>query len=187
MQKKQKFTNHSQDKAHTVIAVSTPASDPESHSLSQRMTECEDTALRLLGRREYSSFALQKKLKDRGFSREEIEPTLQRLKSSGALSDERFTAMYSRHLGRSHKSARDIAYRLAKSHRIKTTTSQLTHTEDVRTELEKVEHLLFVRMKRIQPDLWPDHREKTIQSLVRRGFPAEMVRNCWNKLIKEPT
>lgn len=60
------------------------------------MNEIHRVALRLLTRREHSCFELRRKLQERGYSLDQINPELESLIEQGLLSDSRFAECYLR-------------------------------------------------------------------------------------------
>lgn len=63
-------------------------------------TDCRDTALRLLGRREHSVAELRRKLQQRGFSADTIDEVLADCRRLGYVDDDRFARLYSKQLRR---------------------------------------------------------------------------------------
>ncbi|MBN1683875.1 MAG: regulatory protein RecX [Gammaproteobacteria bacterium] len=64
--------------------------------MEQNAFKIRETALRLLTRREHSTYELSSKLALRGFETSEINPVIQTLIQQGLLSDERFVENYIR-------------------------------------------------------------------------------------------
>ena len=59
---------------------------------------CLETAAGLLSRRDHASAELAVKLRDRGFTEDEVSDTIEKLEESGYLSDARFAENYAREL-----------------------------------------------------------------------------------------
>ena len=67
-----------------------------------------DKAIKLLSLREHTEKELRAKLDDKGFSGEDIDSTLERLKTEGYLSEERFASAFIRSRLRKNPEGRPI-------------------------------------------------------------------------------
>nr|WP_207143777.1 regulatory protein RecX [Ectothiorhodospira shaposhnikovii] len=144
---------------------------------SRQKTEAEsadDAAVRLLARREHSRRELWSKLADRGLEQASIEAALDRLESSGLLSDERFTESFVRHrIGQGHGPMRICA-----DLRQRGVSEPLVQAvlDASQADWEALAH--DVRMRRFGPVLPGDYRERSKQMrfLQYRGFPTDIIR-----------
>jgi len=131
-------------------------------------------ALRLLGRRDYTSEELRRKLTDRGFPAEEIESTLERLRQDGFQDDARAARAYvqtaSRVKGRGPLRIRQaLKARGLAEDAIAAATADLT-AEQVREGIEEI-----LTRKHILRPVPPDERQRLFRHLLRRGFPADAI------------
>lgn len=131
-------------------------------------------ALRLLGRRDYTSAELTTRLTDREYPAEEVEAALQRLAGEGLVDDRRVAASFvrvaSRVKGRGRiRIERDLLARGVAPAIVRETLEALPEEEDV----EAINRLLD---RRTLPAPLPiADRRRLFQQLLRRGFPADAI------------
>ena len=136
-----------------------------------RLLDCEKRAVGLLARREHSRLELARKLADKGFVDEEIEPVLDQLAEEGWQSDRR----YGESLIRARSARRYGPDRIANE------AAQQGVDEGVMAEAFAAEPRDWEALAREQllaryrepPADFPD-RAKRHQHLVRRGFPPDL-------------
>ncbi|MEO8481258.1 MAG: regulatory protein RecX [Acidobacteriota bacterium] len=131
-------------------------------------------ALRLLGRRDYTREELRRKLLDRGYSADDIDLALDRLREEGFQDDARaaraFVRTASHVKGRGPLRIRqELKARGLAADTISAATSDLT-PDQVRAAIEQI----LVRKKVTRP-IPLDQRQRLFQHLLRRGFPADAV------------
>ena len=131
------------------------------------------TALRLLTRREYSSYELQQKLLQSGFALELIENTLTKLQALGMQSDQRFTEMLIRTRQRQGYGPVRIRYELQEQG-INTVLQEnyLRFNDPIWFELASQQ-----RIKKFGLTLSADFKAKAkqMQFLHYRGFTSEQI------------
>lgn len=131
-------------------------------------------AVRLLGRRDYTTAELTTRLTDRGYPADEVDAALQRLAGEGLVDDRRVAASFirvaSRVKGRGRiRIERDLASRGVAPTIIRETLAALPEEEDV----EAIERLLTRRA--LPSKLSLAERRRLFQQLLRRGFPADAI------------
>jgi regulatory protein len=131
-------------------------------------------ALRLLGRRDYTSEELRRKLTDRGYPADEIESALTRLRDDGFQDDARAARAHVRTAsgvkGRGPLRIRqELQARGIDEDTITTATADLT-ADQVRDAIE-----LILTRKRVVRPIPQDQRQRLFQHLMRRGFPADAI------------
>ena len=141
------------------------------HDEKRRLLDCEKRAVGLLARREHSRLELARKLADRGFSTDEVEPVLERLVDEGWQSDQR----YAESLIRARSARRYGPDRIANE------LTQQGVDEGVVVEAfaaeprdwEALAREQLVARYREPPVDFPD-RARRHRHLVRRGFPPDL-------------
>lgn len=131
-------------------------------------------ALRLLGRRDYTTAELTAKLIDRGYSHDEVSRALGQLAGDGLVDDRRAAAAHvrtaSRVKGRGRlRIARELEARGLAPPVIADALSALTPDDETR----EIERLLERRRLPGRPDA--AQRRRIFQHLLRRGFSAELI------------
>ncbi|MEZ5319663.1 MAG: regulatory protein RecX [Vicinamibacterales bacterium] len=132
------------------------------------------TALRLLGRRDYSVTELRDRLARRGYPADDIETTVERLQADGLLDDRRFAEAYVRTASRlKSRGRRRIERELVARGIDRSLAADLTAgiTDDVETTA--IERLLLRR--RLSLPLAPAARRSLYQQLLRRGFSSDAI------------
>jgi regulatory protein len=132
------------------------------------------TALRLLGRRDYTREELRRKLTDRGFPGPDIDATLDALREQGLQDDARAARSLVRtatHLkGRGPLRIRqELKSRGVSAETIAAATADLTPAQ-VREALESI-----LTRKRVTRPIPREQQRKLFQHLVRRGFPPDAI------------
>lgn len=131
-------------------------------------------ALRLLGRRDYTTRELTQRLADRGYSASDIDDLVTALVAAGLVDDRRTAAAHvrtaSRVKGRGPLRIRlELKARGLAADEVTAATAELTDAE-VRGALDKV-----LARKRIALPVPADQRSKIYHQLLRRGFPAHLI------------
>src|ERR1700722_15578338 len=81
-------------------------------SVSSELQEIQQTAIRMLARREHSRFELRQKLSQQGFAAEAIDAVLEKLSTENLQSDQRFVENYVRSRSNKHYGPLRIAAEL---------------------------------------------------------------------------
>ncbi len=137
----------------------------------RRLLDCEKRAVGLLARREHSRLELARKLSDRGFSADEVEPVLDRLVEEGWQSDRRYAESLIRARAARRYGPDRIADELARQGVDEGVVSEAFEAEPQDwTELARGQ--LLARFREPPVD-FPD-RARRHRHLVRRGFPPEL-------------
>lgn len=137
----------------------------------RRQLDCEKRAVGLLARREHSQLELTRKLSDRGFSAEEIEPVLERLAEEGWQSDRRYAESLIRARSARRYGPDRIADELARQGVDEAVAAEAFAAEPRNWEALAREQLLS--RYREPPEDFPD-RARRHRHLVRRGFPPDL-------------
>ena len=137
-------------------------------------------ALRLLGRRDYTSAELSTKLGARGYPEAEIDAALRRLAGDGLVDDRRVAASFirvaSRVKGRGRiRIERDLAARGVDADVIREALEALPAEEDD----EAIERILEKRS--LPARLGLADKRRLYQQLLRRGFPTDAVSRALRK------
>jgi regulatory protein len=131
-------------------------------------------ALRLLGRRDFSSAELITRLVDRGHAADEVRAVVDQLTAEGAVDDRRTAFAHVRTAARVKGRGRERIRRELESRGIapadiREALAQLTTDDD----LAAIQRLLVRR--RVPQPVPRDLRRRLFQQLVRRGFPPALV------------
>jgi regulatory protein len=138
----------------------------------RRLLDCEKRAVGLLARREHSRLELARKLADKGFADEEIEPVLEQLVEEGWQSDRRYAESLIRARSARRYGPDRIANELAQQGVDEGVMAEAFAAEPRDWEALAREQLLA--RYREPPADFPD-RAKRHQHLVRRGFPPDLA------------
>ncbi|MFO7808664.1 regulatory protein RecX [Guyparkeria sp.] len=138
----------------------------------RRLLDCEKRAVGLLGRREHSRLELARKLADRGFVGDEVEPVLERLADEGWQSDQRFAESLIRSRAARRYGPDRIANELAQQGVDDSVVGAAFAAEPQDWEALAREHLV-ARFRKPAKD-FPE-RARRHRHLVRRGFPADLA------------
>jgi len=131
-------------------------------------------ALRLLGRRDYTTVELTRKLTDRGYEPDVVEQTLAALRADRSLDDARAAAshvrMASRIKGRGrHRIKRELEARGVPAAIAKAALDELPK-EDESAQLARI-----LARKRPAGALTPADRQRLFRQLLRRGFDGDAI------------
>ena len=131
-------------------------------------------ALRLLGRRDYTTFELTRKLHDRGFDDSTVAETVAALAEQGILNDRRAADAHVRTASRVKSRGparirRELEHRGIPQDDITAATSDLTD-DQVRESIARL-----LRRKGIPQPVPLETRPRLFQHLLRRGFPARLI------------
>ena len=138
------------------------------------------TALRLLSRRDYTTFELRQKLIDKEFAQEDINEALRTLAADRLLDDHRAAAAHvriaSQIKGRGRlRIQRELEARGVDRALVRELLAEMPASEDA-AALAK-----FLSRKRLPSPLGPADRRRIFQQLLRRGFPAEAIAKALGK------
>jgi len=136
-----------------------------------------NTALRILTRRDHSRYELVRKLKQRGFSKKDIDVAVSSCEQFDYINDERTARVYIRQLKRKGYGKKRIGFELNKKG-LKGVRIQDILDESVSAidEREGAEGILKKNMKRFarEPDALK-RRDKIYRFLRSRGFSQEVI------------
>jgi regulatory protein len=131
-------------------------------------------ALRLLGRRDFTTAELEKRLLARGFPPEDVQETLSALATEGVLDDRRVAAAHIRTSGRvKHRGRQRIRLELESRGVDAALIRELLAELPAEEERGAIDE--FLRRRRVPPHLTLDERRRVFQQLLRRGFAAEAI------------
>jgi regulatory protein len=131
-------------------------------------------ALRLLGRRDYTTYELTRKLRDRGFDDDTVAQTVAALSQQGVLNDRRAADAHVRTASRVKSRGparirRELESRGVPAEDITAATSDLSD-DQVRESIARL-----LQRKGVPQPVPLDARPKLFQHLLRRGFPARLI------------
>jgi len=138
-----------------------------------------NTALRILTRRDHSRYELVRKLKQRGFSKEDIDDAVSACENLDYINDERTAKIYIRQLKRKGYGKKRIQLELNKKS-LKGARIQHILDESVSAidEQEGAERILKKNMKRFEREKDAlKRRDKIYRFLHARGFSREVIAN----------
>ena len=141
-------------------------------------------ALRLLGRRDYTSAELQEKLVARGAAPEEVASLMAALRGQGLVDDRRVAAAHVRSASRVKlrgraRIARELAARGLDRDVIDEALAALPREAEAGTIAD-----VLVR-KRVPAKLSPAERRRLFQHLLRRGFSADAISKALGKATSD--
>ncbi|MCL7750809.1 recombination regulator RecX [Guyparkeria hydrothermalis] len=137
----------------------------------RRRLDCEKRAVGLLARREHSRLELARKLADRGFAADEVDPVLDRLVEEGWQSDRRYAESLIRARAARRYGPDRIANELAQQGVDEGVASEAFAAEP-QDWAELAREQLLARFREPPAD-FPD-RARRHRHLVRRGFPPDL-------------
>ena len=137
----------------------------------RRQLDCEKRAVGLLARREHSRLELARKLADKGFAAEEIEPVLDQLVEEGWQSDRRYAESLIRARSARRYGPDRIANELAQQGVDEGVVSEAFEAEP--RDWAALAREQLVARYREPPRDFPD-RARRHRHLVRRGFPPDL-------------
>ncbi|RRQ23269.1 regulatory protein RecX [Guyparkeria sp. SCN-R1] len=138
----------------------------------RRLLDCEKRAVGLLARREHSRLELARKLADRGFTADEVEPVLERLADEGWQSDQRYAESLIRARSARRYGPDRIAHELAQQGVDESVAGAAFAAEPQDWEALAREQLV-TRFREPAED-FPE-RARRHRHLVRRGFPPDLA------------
>lgn len=143
------------------------------NSLS-RIHLCRKKAIELLSYREHSSFELSNKLKQRDFTREEIDSTLTRLKDNNYLNDRRFTEVFIISRLRKKPEGKSMLLKRLMQKGIPYSLSDEVYEKvvDLDKQLEIIQRAFEKQNKKYGNDT-----NKLINSMLRLGFNYSQIKN----------
>ena len=138
------------------------------------MSDLRAAALRLLGRRDYTSAELQDKLVSKGADAEAAADVLTDLRQQGLVDDRRVAAAHVRTASRLKRRGRArIARELAARGLDRDVVDEALAALPRESEAEAIAEILL--RKRVAAKLSVPERRRIFQHLLRRGFSAEAV------------
>ena len=138
------------------------------------MASARALALRLLGRRDYTTAELRKKLTDREIDAQEIDAALESLAADGALDDRRAAATHIRVATRAKSRGRlRIQQELQARGVDRALIHELLASLPAADEAENVHQ--FLCRRNIPAQLNMADRRRVFQQLLRRGFTADVI------------
>jgi regulatory protein len=146
---------------------------------SSSESACMRAALRLLTRREHTTWELTQKLSQRGFAAEDIEPVIAACVRFNYLNDDRTGRLLVEQLARKGLGHLRIRMEFKKRGICDRLTDTILNAEFTETE-ERRAARRALQKKMPALDSEPDTRkrkEKLFRFLLSRGFPAEMARD----------
>lgn len=161
-------------------------SDEEIASLKQKDTEESlfQSAMRLLDRRPRTRAELAGRLRDKGYTEEQIEVVVARLEQSDLVNDRRFAESWSQDRSQFHpRSRRMISMELRQKGVAPEVAAEVVH------EIQD-DHVLALEagrkaLRRWQGLPYPDFMKKCTDYLARRGFGYGVIRAVLPDLWKE--
>ena len=151
---------------------------------TSRISDCMKKAFNLLAYRNRTSFELSKRLKEVGFSSDEIDFTIKKLDSIGYLNDEKFLKDYIGSAVRKGHSERKIAFSLST---LGVPKEEYTHfidkicTED--SQAEAVERLIEKKIKELSKLDKYKKKQRLVAYLSGKGFDFEIIFSQIDKFI----
>jgi regulatory protein len=149
--------------------------------------ELYDVALRALVRRAHSVQEMRQKLSRRTRNELLVRVVLARLKENGQLDDERYAEQFARTRTQSRKQgrfriardlrARGVSDKLIESAR-EDSTNEATQTEMIRQRIER-------KLKSFRGEIDDNKLASLYGSLLRAGFPADLIRRELKSLTRE--
>ncbi|MCM2280040.1 MAG: RecX family transcriptional regulator [Oligoflexia bacterium] len=137
-----------------------------------------ELALRRLSLREHSAAELRTYLRRKGFAEGEADEAISELVTKGLIDDRRFARAFARAQVMRGKGPRQILAGL----RAKGVRIELAEVSRIYSEVSEVDELQAARqlLERRYPKAAQDFKERrrAFQALLRRGFSAEVARQC---------
>lgn len=138
----------------------------------RRLLDCEKRAVGLLARREHSRLELARKLADRGFSADEVEPVLERLADEGWQSDRRYAESLIRARSARRYGPDRVANELSQ-HGVDEAVASAAFAAEPQDWAALAREQLLARFREPPAD-FPE-RARRHRHLVRRGFPPDLA------------
>jgi len=137
-------------------------------------------ALRLLGRRDYTTVELRRKLIERGCDAEAVDAALRGLAADGLLDDRRAAASHVRSgIAVKGRGRRRLKQELQQRGVAAATISELTDSVPAEDEEAAIERILT--RKHVPPNPSAADHRRIFQQLMRRGFPSETIADVLRK------
>ena len=138
------------------------------------MSAIRTDALRLLGRRDYTTAELERRLLERGFAPDDVQQTISALTTEGALDDRRVAAAHIRtSTGVKHRGRQRIRLELEARGVDSALVRDLLAEVPAETEIAAIETFLRRRRTTSPPTL--EARERLFRQLRRRGFAPDLI------------
>jgi len=131
-------------------------------------------ALRLLGRREYTTAEIRSRLVARGYPVADVEQAVRRLQDEGALDDRRAGAVHVRQAEAKGRGRYRIARELSRRGVDESLVTDLLAARSDEQEVRLIEQVLARR--RTPSHLAPKARHALIRHLLGRGFAMDTIR-----------
>ncbi len=141
-----------------------------------------ESALASLSRRQLTEAELLKKLRDKGFSDEDIAPAVERCKGYGYVNDTELVKRYAAALARERKLgswavARKLELRGFSKTLVEGALADLETSSEVPSELERAKALASKKFRGAEGA--SENREKLVRFLRARGFEWEVIRQVF--------
>jgi regulatory protein len=143
-------------------------------------------SLRLLEATPKSRRDLSQKLKDKGFSQDLIEETLNELEARGILSDKAFAQNIVTRLTHGNPSgSRKISFELKRKGVPNAIREEILAKIDPEREAERAKDLAKTRWERLANQPFDKRKKKVFDFLLRRGFDYQLVRDTMEALGRD--
>jgi regulatory protein len=159
------------------------AGDKPDTQLAPHQKKALNSALRILTRRDHSKYELVRKLKQRGFSREDIDNAISSCEKFDYINDERTAQVYIRELKRKGYGKKRIQLELNKKGLIGTRILGILDESVSETdEREGAERILTKNIKRFERETGAlKRRDKIYRFLHARGFLQGVIAEILQK------
>jgi regulatory protein len=155
---------------------------------SDQARDCYLAALRLLTGQDHTALALQRKLKLRKFSSDDVQAAVEQLSREGYLNDQRYAERF---IAAARESGRFTGYRLRQElQRLGIASEQidalLREVPDRDDELEHARSLVSRRYSGFDPLVADDRERRRVTAfLQRRGYQFETIKNLFTIPIEQ--
>lgn len=143
---------------------------------------CKNHALKLISYSQKTSFDIRKKLRDKKFSSESIEETINFLNEYGLIDDEAYVRAYVNDKSSlSSRSKNKIFYKL----KAKSIPEDLIlkYLDEISDE-DEYEKALILAKRKAGDDLSFDNKQKVYRYLGGRGFSYDIINRCLGEIFK---
>ena len=146
-----------------------------------------DAALRSLTRRAHSVYEMKKSLARRTDDQALVKTVLERLKRNGLIDDARYAKQFARQHTEARKQGkfrvtRELRQRGIPDRHIETALEEAAKTTDERAS---VRHRIEKKLRSFRGEVDDRKMASVFRSLLRAGFPADVIRNELRALTRE--
>ena len=149
--------------------------DSKSIELNQIHQKIKNRILHLLSYRSRSSKELENHLIKRGFSKENINPVLEELKTKGYIDDKAFTEVYASYLIQTKLLGKNAVYHHFKKHQIDRDFLDKIINDGYRKHPPRVSILKIMQKKFPDSDFSKKNEKRIINYFKRKGFSWEEI------------